>query len=52
VEERAGDGKDRVIFLPDEIARIVEARIKERPSGPIFVTRHGTPWASPSTTGL
>jgi integrase len=39
-------GKDRVIFLPEDVARVVEARIKERPEGPIFVTRHGTPWAS------
>ena len=39
-------GKDRVIFLPDDIARTVEARIKEHPAGPIFLTNRGTPWAS------
>jgi integrase len=37
-------GKDRVIFLTDELAEIVERRIKERPTGPIFQSRHGRRW--------
>jgi len=39
-------GKDRVIFLPEEIAMTVERRIEEHPTGPVFLTNRGTPWAS------
>jgi integrase len=39
-------GKDRVIFLPEDIARTVEARIKKHPTGPIFLTNRNSPWAS------
>jgi integrase len=38
-------GKDRVIFLTDDIAAIVEKRIAERPEGPIFRSRHNKQWA-------
>lgn len=37
-------GKDRVIFLTDELAEIVERRVKEHPTGPVFQSRHGRRW--------
>lgn len=37
-------GKDRVIFLSDDLAEIVEKRIAEHPEGPIFRSRHGCRW--------
>jgi integrase len=39
-------GKDRVIFLPEDIARTVEGRIERHPTGPVFRTSRGSPWAS------
>lgn len=37
-------GKDRVIFLSDELAETVEKRIAERPEGPLFRSRHDRRW--------
>ena len=37
-------GKDRVIFLTDDLAAIVERRIAEHPEGPIFRSRHNRRW--------
>jgi integrase len=37
-------GKDRVIFLNDELAEIVEARIAKHPTGPIFDTSRASMW--------
>lgn len=42
--------KDRVIFLPDDVAQIVESRIEKHPTGPIFRTNRGSPWASVSVS--
>ena len=39
-------GKDRTIFLTDELAEMVEARIKQFPEGPIFRSRHGRQWCN------
>lgn len=39
-------GKDRVIFLPEDVARIVEARIRRQPQGRVFVTNRDSPWTS------
>ncbi|MBA4063092.1 MAG: hypothetical protein C0501_05160 [Isosphaera sp.] len=38
--------KDRVIFLPEDVAQVVESRIEKHPTGPIFRTNRGSPWAS------
>jgi integrase len=37
-------GKDRVIFLTDDLTEIVERRIAERPEGPVFRSRHDRRW--------
>jgi integrase len=37
-------GKDRVIFLSDELAEMVEARIAKHPEGPIFRTNRKSMW--------
>lgn len=37
-------GKDRVIFLSDELAEMVEARIEKYPEGPIFRTNRKSMW--------
>lgn len=39
-------GKDRIIFLPDELAEVVERRIKQFPEGPIFRSRQGRRWCN------
>lgn len=38
-------GKDRVIFLSPELVELVEKRIAEHPTGPIFRSRHKSQWA-------
>jgi integrase len=37
-------GKDRLIFLTDDLAEMVEQRIAEHPDGPIFRSRHDRRW--------
>lgn len=37
-------GRDRVIFLSPELAAMVERRIKEHPTGPVFRSRHKGRW--------
>ncbi len=37
-------GKDRVIFLSDELAEMVEDRIERHPEGPIFRTNRESMW--------
>jgi integrase len=37
-------GKDRVIFLTKELAELVEERIKQRPEGALFRSRHNRRW--------
>lgn len=39
-------GKDRLIFLSDELAEMVEERIKRHPEGPIFLTKRKTRWVT------
>lgn len=38
-------GKDRVIFLSPELVELVEARIVERPEGPLFRTSRNMRWS-------
>jgi integrase len=38
-------GKDRVIFLDDELAAIVERRVAEHPEGPVFRSSRASMWA-------
>lgn len=35
---------DRLIYLTDELAEMVETRIAKHPKGPIFLTKQKTPW--------
>lgn len=37
-------GKDRLIFLPDDLAEVVERRIALHPEGPVFRSRHDRRW--------
>lgn len=41
-------GKDRVVFLSDELAKMVEERIKQHPEGPIFRTNRKSKWVQES----
>ncbi len=43
-------GKDRVIFLSPELAAIVEKRIEEHPTGPVFCSRHKGRWYQASVS--
>lgn len=38
-------GKDRVIFLSDELAEMVEALIEQYPEGPVFRSKRASKWA-------
>lgn len=37
-------GKDRVIFLSEEIAKLVEEKIAKTPEGPLFHTKRASKW--------
>lgn len=37
--------KDRVVFLPPDLAEVARAQAERFPSGPIFRTRHGRAWS-------
>lgn len=39
-------GKDRFIFLTGDALELVEKRVAERPTGPLFRTRGGYPWTA------
>ena len=43
-------GKDRVIFLTDDLAEMVERRIAEHPEGAIFRSRYCDRWNQPAVS--
>jgi integrase len=39
-------GRDRVIYLNDELVKVIERRVKLYPEGPVFRTKRGRRWSN------
>lgn len=49
-ENESKNHRQRIVYVPKEIADIVRERIQQYPAGPLFRNTWGTPWAEDSLT--